>query len=247
MKRLLIVAAPIAIGILGGIGIAANNGSKTSPTSTTNQAPISAKPSPTDNPAQVAKETCGDSGSADNWYPVFIDGGNLAEIQAKFCKDAIAKTREKNGKPTVQLASFSDRTRAEKFAKSVGGEVGEAYSVAAASTPVPIAPVEPDIKAQPPKTDGERFAEEMEKYLSTAENTKYARETLRTWRRGNAQFRTNDLELAMKFTCESKQEEPDPDRVALTAFEINERANPLSQYQTFNRAKYHAAQVVAGC
>jgi hypothetical protein len=59
------------------------------------------------------------------WYPVFIDGGNLEEIQRKYCADAFPKVRESTGEPTIQVASFTDPRKAEAFAAEVGGEVGQ--------------------------------------------------------------------------------------------------------------------------
>lgn len=71
--------------------------------------------------------TCGDNSSTSNkvWYPVFIDGGNLQNVQRQYCNDAIATTRKDTGVATVQLASFDSRDKALAFAKQVGGEVGE--------------------------------------------------------------------------------------------------------------------------
>ncbi|MBN8563536.1 MAG: hypothetical protein J0L70_23640 [Leptolyngbya sp. UWPOB_LEPTO1] len=73
---------------------------------------------------ETSKETCGDPPDANaTWYAVFIDGGNLNEVHRKYCKDAIAVNRQDSGKASIQVASFSDRARAEAFAKSVSGEV----------------------------------------------------------------------------------------------------------------------------
>jgi len=54
---------------------------------------------------------------------VFIDEGNLQEIQTNYCADAIAIKREKTGVDSVQVASFTNKAKAEKFAQFVGGEV----------------------------------------------------------------------------------------------------------------------------
>jgi di/tripeptidase len=73
---------------------------------------------------ETSKETCGDPPDVSaTWYAVFIDGGNLNEIHRRFCKDAIAVNRQDSGKASIQVASFTDRARAEAFAKSVNGEV----------------------------------------------------------------------------------------------------------------------------
>ncbi|MBD1858595.1 MULTISPECIES: hypothetical protein [Leptolyngbya] len=72
---------------------------------------------------ETSKETCGDPPDASaTWYAVFIDGGNLNEVHRRFCKDAIAVNRQDSGKASIQVASFSDRARAEAFARSVNGE-----------------------------------------------------------------------------------------------------------------------------
>ncbi|WP_199313411.1 hypothetical protein [Leptolyngbya sp. FACHB-671] len=79
------------------------------------------------NPFNFPRATCGDSssGSDDTWYPVFVDGGNLESIRSSYCADAVATKREDTGVETVQLASFTDRSRAEEFASAVKGEVGQ--------------------------------------------------------------------------------------------------------------------------
>ncbi len=85
---------------------------------------------PASEPASTATETCGDpSGSGPDWYPVFIDGRNLSEVRQKYCQDALPKTRD-DGTPSIQVASFTDRQRAESFADRVGGAVGSPYQVA---------------------------------------------------------------------------------------------------------------------
>lgn len=154
--------ATIVAGV-GLIGLAAISPKKTA---TVQQSSPSASPSPeVAQPAQTAKETCGDSGSAADWYPVFIDGGNLGEIQAKFCKDAIAKTREKTGKPTVQLASFSDRSRAEEFARSVSGDVGESYRVATQEKSVEKTVDKPE--SAPTETEDSKPQTEEDQFVQT--------------------------------------------------------------------------------
>lgn len=87
----------------------------------------SPSPSPAADSPEFPMQSCGDkpTGSNDTWYPVFVDGGNLEEIKRKYCADAYPKIREKTGKPSVQIGSFTDRQRAEVFAKEVGGEVGQ--------------------------------------------------------------------------------------------------------------------------
>ncbi len=99
------------------------------------------KPSPssspsTDTPAVTAEPTCGDANaSGQDWYPVFMNNADLGEVQRKYCQDAIAKTRD-DGTPTVQVASFTERSRAVAFAQKVGGDVGLPYKTGT-STPSP--------------------------------------------------------------------------------------------------------------
>ncbi len=73
------------------------------------------------------KASCGDKFTAanDTWYPVFVDGGDLNTIHNQFCADAVATVRKDTKTPSVQLASFTNRDRAEEFAKTIGGEVGQ--------------------------------------------------------------------------------------------------------------------------
>ena len=101
----------------------------------------SVEPSP--QPVSTAAATCGDpSGSGQDWYPVFIDGGNLSDVRQKYCQDAIPKTRD-DGTPSVQVASFTDRQRAENFAGRVGGAVGSPYQIGTKPTPSSESPRTP--------------------------------------------------------------------------------------------------------
>jgi hypothetical protein len=103
---------------------------KPATSSSANPSPISQSSTQIDasqsNEFQFPKESCGDKSTDANntWYPVFINGGNLDEVQQKYCKDAINATR-KTGEKAIQVASFISDTKALKFAKAVGGEVGE--------------------------------------------------------------------------------------------------------------------------
>lgn len=70
--------------------------------------------------------SCGDPPTPGaTWYPVFINEGNEEEIRRKYCGDADSRIRESTGRPAVLVASFTDREKAEAFAREVGGEVGE--------------------------------------------------------------------------------------------------------------------------
>jgi serine/threonine protein kinase, bacterial len=99
--------------------------------------PPSAEPSVSPSPerAVTAPATCGDQGGRGlSWYPVFINNANLGQIQRDYCQDAIAKTRD-DGTPAVQVASFTERSKAEAFAKKVGGDVGQPYQTGSSPSP----------------------------------------------------------------------------------------------------------------
>ncbi|NJN74812.1 MAG: hypothetical protein HC799_19520 [Limnothrix sp. RL_2_0] len=71
---------------------------------------------------------CGDSFDAEaTWYPVFIDNADVESIRSQYCADAVELTRKTTGKPTVQVASFTNQKKAQMFAEAVGGEVGDQY------------------------------------------------------------------------------------------------------------------------
>jgi hypothetical protein len=86
--------------------------------------------------------SCGDkpTGSKDTWHPVFIDGAGIEDVRVKYCADAVATKRKDTGVETVQLASFTNRERALKFAKAVGGDVGEPTVAQANSNDEPDQP-----------------------------------------------------------------------------------------------------------
>lgn len=88
--------------------------------------------------AAFPKPSCGDPLPENpqaypvNFYPVFIDysENNLSVVKARFCGDALKKTREKTGKLAIQVSSFTSMDRAEAFKnlmkeKFGSGEVGE--------------------------------------------------------------------------------------------------------------------------
>ncbi len=115
------------------------------------------KPSPSssispDTPAATtAEETCGDPGEkGQDWYPVFMNNADLGDVQRKYCKDAIAKTRD-DGTPTVQVASFTERSRAVAFAQKVGGDVGLPYKTGTSTpSPSPSSSSSPTPSSSPP-------------------------------------------------------------------------------------------------
>jgi serine/threonine-protein kinase len=83
------------------------------------------------------QSNCGDSlpagsSSTTQFYPVFIQysESNLQTVKSNFCTDAYKKTRSDTGQVAIQVASFTDRSRAESFSefmqRKVGsGEVGQ--------------------------------------------------------------------------------------------------------------------------
>ncbi|WP_415354631.1 hypothetical protein [Leptolyngbya sp. FACHB-1624] len=76
---------------------------------------------------QFPRSSCGDSsiGEGRAWYPVFIDNGDLSKIRSQYCQDAIKTMRTNTNTPSVQIASFTDRDKALRFAQVVGGSVGQ--------------------------------------------------------------------------------------------------------------------------
>jgi|GEM_PF-2780390 len=71
------------------------------------------------------------------WYPVVIKGGNLDEIRAKYCQDAIGTIQAITGEPTVQVASFTSYEKAQRFAEQVGGTVDAQQVAQATDSPTP--------------------------------------------------------------------------------------------------------------
>ena len=83
---------------------------------------------------QFPTASCGDRdpGGTNTWYPVFIKNTehNFNEVRDRFCRDAIRKYREYRQSTSIQVASFTDRDKAEEFALilkiNLGtGEVGQ--------------------------------------------------------------------------------------------------------------------------
>jgi serine/threonine protein kinase, bacterial len=116
-----------------------------------------ASPSAPATPAATSEATCGDpNDSGQDWYPVFMNNADLGEVQRKYCQDAIAKTRD-DGTPTVQVASFTERSRAVAFAQKVGGDVGLPYKTGAStpsSSPSASASPAPSDSPSPNTSDG---------------------------------------------------------------------------------------------
>ncbi len=86
---------------------------------------------------QFPQENCGDSlptnsASPLQFYPVFIEysQSNLKTVKSNYCTDAYRKTRSDTGKVAIQVASFTNRNRAELFSdfmkrKLGSGDVGQ--------------------------------------------------------------------------------------------------------------------------
>ena len=103
--------------------------SPSTPAETPSAPTVSPSPSPLTSSYkfEFPQASCGDpSARPGSAFPVFIDNKPLEAIRSKYCADAYpVSKREKTGKPSVQVASFIDRQKAEAFAQEVGGEVGE--------------------------------------------------------------------------------------------------------------------------
>jgi hypothetical protein len=79
-------------------------------------------------------DSCGDQdpSGANIWYRVYIDDTpeNLNTIHSNYCRDAIRKYRQNEQINSIQVAAFTDESKAEAFAQlmriNIGsGEVGE--------------------------------------------------------------------------------------------------------------------------
>ena len=74
--------------------------------------------------------SCGDSdpGGTNAWYPVFITNSqaNLFLVRRDYCGDAFPKYRKEKGITSIQVASFLDPQKAEKFAKIMRDRIDNA-------------------------------------------------------------------------------------------------------------------------
>ncbi|GAB4197465.1 MAG: hypothetical protein Fur006_46120 [Coleofasciculaceae cyanobacterium] len=123
-----------------------------SPNSTPKNTSSPSSPSPASSSnefdiAQFPQENCGDavpttSSASTQFYPVFIkyNETNLQIAKSKFCTDAYQTKRKDTGEVAIQMASFTNRDRAELFSKFLNqqlgsGEVGQptTHSVATKS------------------------------------------------------------------------------------------------------------------
>jgi serine/threonine protein kinase len=118
----------------------ADNNSSPDSTPTVTSSPLNTTPASSSNEfdtAQFPKETCGDSppttsASQTQFYPVFIEysESNLQTVKSNFCADAYKANRKDTGQVAIQVASFTNRDRAELFTdfmnrKLGSGEVGQ--------------------------------------------------------------------------------------------------------------------------
>lgn len=99
------------------------------------------------------QENCGDSlpiNSAESikFYPVFIDfnDSNLQQVKAKFCEDAYRTTREDTKQPAIQVASFTNRNKADLFRDFMERKLGSAE----VGQPTIIEPSSPAIPSPSP-------------------------------------------------------------------------------------------------
>lgn len=83
---------------------------------------------------QFPTASCGDRdpGGTNTWYPVFINDTehNFNQVRDRFCRDAIRKYREDRQSTSIQVASFTNKAKAEEFASilkiNLGtGEIGQ--------------------------------------------------------------------------------------------------------------------------
>ena len=74
--------------------------------------------------------SCGDldPGGKNAWYPVFITNSqaNLFLVRRDYCQDAFPKYRKEKGITSIQVASFLDPQKAEKFAQIMRNKIDNA-------------------------------------------------------------------------------------------------------------------------
>jgi hypothetical protein len=89
------------------------------------------EPAATNSTTGYPKSNCGDplpaQGRVVTLYPVFVNytPGNLQSITTDLCLDAFRMQRE-NGQFSIQVASFTDRGRAQSFAGFLVNRFGNA-------------------------------------------------------------------------------------------------------------------------
>lgn len=83
--------------------------------------------------AQFPQASCGDSPPTDSisqvqFYPVFIQysESNLQTLKSNFCVDAYKTNRKDTGEEAIQVASFTNRSRAKLFSDFINRKVGSA-------------------------------------------------------------------------------------------------------------------------
>lgn len=115
---------------------------------------------------QFPLASCGDKdlGGSNTWYPVFIKNSeqNFISVRRNFCQDSIRKYRQDRQRTSIQVASFTNKSKAEEFAKLMqnklgSGEIGEPAVLdlenipAAAPKPAPVAVI--PVKLSPNQCD----------------------------------------------------------------------------------------------
>lgn len=86
--------------------------------------------STTDHVPNFPLSSCGDldPGGKNAWYPVFITNSqaNLFLVRRDYCQDAFPKYRKEKGITSIQVASFLDPQKAEKFAQIMRNRIDNA-------------------------------------------------------------------------------------------------------------------------
>lgn len=120
---------PLDLTATSGVSQPPPTSAETTPSSTVSQSPSTSTSAYT---FEFPQDSCGDKSALPDalWYPVFIDDKSVEEVSNQYCRDAQSvANREKTGKPSVQVASFNDRNKAQAFAERVGGEVGQPHKL----------------------------------------------------------------------------------------------------------------------
>ena len=126
LRNIIIILIPIMIisFILG------NKFSTNFPNKSVNNSQNNTDSSTTDHVPNFPLSSCGDldPGGKNAWYPVFITNSqaNLFLVRRDYCQDAFPKYRKEKGITSIQVASFLDPQKAEKFAQIMRNKIDNA-------------------------------------------------------------------------------------------------------------------------
>ncbi len=124
-----LILGGVMVVVAGGVAIAYINSVTVPPISPSPTTPVISA-NEFDN-AQFPQSNCGDSPPTDStaqtqFYPIFIEfsENNLQQVQLNFCRDAYKTNRKDTGEVTIQVASFTNASRAELFSNFMKKKIG---------------------------------------------------------------------------------------------------------------------------